>query len=86
MASALARAGFTPAQVARFVNAFLTHATVTTLGPKRARDIQAVAVATRLRAADAIYVWLAETEGVHLVTLDQEIHQRAAGRCQVVAP
>ena len=86
VASALARAGFTGAQVARFVNGFLAHATVVTLGPKRTRDIQAVAVATRLRAADAIYVWVAEAEGMPLVTLDQEVHQRAAARCRLLAP
>jgi predicted nucleic acid-binding protein len=86
VASALARAGFTSAQVGRFVGGFLAHATVMSIGPKRARYIQAVAVAARLRAADAIYVWLAEAEGIPLVTADREIHQRAAARCQLVAP
>jgi predicted nucleic acid-binding protein len=85
-ASALARAGFRPAEVDRFVRGFLANAAVVTIGPKRARRIQGVAVATRLRAADATYVWVAETEGIPLVTADQEIHQRAAARCQVVGP
>ncbi len=86
VASALARASFAAVQVDRFVNGFLANATVVTLGPKRARRIQGVCVATRLRAADAIYVWLAETEGIPLVTADREIHERAAARCQVVGP
>lgn len=86
VASALARASFAKVQIDRFVDGFLANATVVTIGPKRARRIQGVSVATRLRAADAIYVWLAETEGIPLVTGDQEIHQRAAGRCQVVGP
>ena len=86
VASALARAGFTGAQVARFVNGFLAQATVVSLGPKRTQGIQAVAVATRLRAADAIYVWVAAAERIPLVTLDQEVHQRAAARCRVLAP
>ena len=85
VAYALARCGFTAAQVTRFVGGFLAHATVATLGPRRAKRIQALAVATRLRAADAIYVWLAQAEGIPLVTADQEIHERAAARCQVVA-
>jgi len=86
VASALARAGFAAVQVDRFVEAFVANATVVTIGPKRARRIQSVAIATRLRAADAIYVWLAETEGIPLVTADREIHQRAAARCRVVGP
>ena len=86
VASTLARAGFLPAQVARFVGGFLARATVKTIGPRRAMAIQTVAVAARLRAADAIYVWLAEEEAIPLVTADREIHQRAAGRCQVVSP
>jgi predicted nucleic acid-binding protein len=85
VASALARSGFTRAQVGRFVGGFLAHATVVTIGPQRAKRIQAVAVATRLRAADAIYVWLAEAEGIPLVTADREVHRRADSRCQVVA-
>jgi predicted nucleic acid-binding protein len=86
VASALARASFAARQVDRFVQAFLAHATLVTLGPKAARRIQAVSVATRLRAADAIYVWLAEKHGLPLVTSDQEIHNRAGAYCQVVAP
>jgi predicted nucleic acid-binding protein len=86
VASALARASFGAAQIDRFVQGFLANATVVTIGPKGAQRIQAVAVATRLRAADAIYVWLAEKEGLPLVTADRESHERAAARCQVVGP
>ncbi|HEX3770253.1 MAG TPA: type II toxin-antitoxin system VapC family toxin [Polyangiaceae bacterium] len=86
VASALARAGFAAPQVERFVEAFLSNATVVTIGPQSSRRIQAVSVATRLRAADAIYVWLAETKALPLVTADREIHQRAAARCQVIGP
>jgi predicted nucleic acid-binding protein len=86
VASALARAGFTAAQIGRFVGAFLAGARVATIGPKRAVDIQAVAVDTRLRAADAVYVWLAQKEGLPLVTGDAEVLLRGAGRCQFVSP
>jgi hypothetical protein len=78
--------GFAPVQVDRFVDGFLANAAVVTIGPKRARQVQKVAVATRLRAAEATDVWLAETEGIPLVTADQEIHQRATARCQVMGP
>ena len=86
VASALARAGFAPHEVERFVSGFLAHARVTTIGPLRARSIRRVVARTRLRAADAIYVWLAAREGVPLVTIDLEIQQRAATLCQVVTP
>ncbi len=86
VASALARAGFTPAQIGKFVGAFLAGARVTTIGPKRSIDIQAVAVDTRLRAADAVYVWLAQKEGLPLVTGDAEVLRRGSARCQVISP
>jgi predicted nucleic acid-binding protein len=41
---------------------------------------------TRLRAADAIYVWVAQHEGLQLVTADQEIQQRASAMCRLLAP
>ena len=83
VASALARAGFAMREVERFVAAFLARADVVTIGPVRARRIQRVAVTTRLRAADAMYVWLAAHEGLALVTADLEIHERAAAVCQL---
>jgi predicted nucleic acid-binding protein len=78
--------GFAPVRIDRFVQGFLANATVVTIGPKAAERIQAVSVATRLRAADAIYVWIAEKLGLPLVTADPQIHERAAARCQVAGP
>jgi predicted nucleic acid-binding protein len=86
VASALARVGFTAAQVDRFAGGLLAHATEVTIGPLRARRIQGIAMATRLRAADAIYVWVAQHEGLPLVTADQEIQQRASALCRLLAP
>jgi predicted nucleic acid-binding protein len=86
VASALARGGFTAAQVERFAGGLLAHATEVTIGPLRARRIQAIAMVTRLRAADAIYVWVAQHEGLQLVTADQEIQQRASAMCRLLAP
>jgi len=86
VASALARAGFTADQIERFVGAFLARATVVTIGPVRAARIERVAIATRLRAADAIYVWLATREGIPLVTGDVEVQRRAAATCRLISP
>ena len=86
VASALARAGFSAAHVDRFVRELVAHATEVTLGPVRARRVQRVAVATRLRAADAVYVWVAETSALPLITSDGEIAARASARCRVLAP
>ncbi len=65
---------------------FLARATMVTLGPRSARQILRVVATTRLRAADAIYVWLAAREGIPLVTADIEVSRRAASVCQVVVP
>jgi predicted nucleic acid-binding protein len=40
----------------------------------------------RLRGADAIYVWLAEREGVPFCTLDEEIDRRVRDACSVIGP
>lgn len=86
VASALSRTGFD----ARWVNAHIEHllasATVVVLGPVRAKKIQRVAMSTKLRAADATYVWLAGREAIPLVTLDAEVVRRGASVCSVEAP
>jgi predicted nucleic acid-binding protein len=53
---------------------------------RSARAASQLAAATRLRAADAVYVWLASKEAVLLVSSDAEILQRGAAVCQVQAP
>jgi predicted nucleic acid-binding protein len=57
-----------------------------TIGPRAARAISGVAARTRLRAADAAYVWVASSRGLPLVTLDLEVAQRVGTLCQVEAP
>jgi predicted nucleic acid-binding protein len=59
---------------------------VVTIGPKRARAAERVAIACKLRGPDALYVWLAVREGVLLCTLDREILTRAAGYAQLITP
>ena len=86
VASALTRAGFAPQDMERFVGGFLARAKMVTLGPRSARQILRVVATTRLRAADAIDVWLAAREGIPLVTADVEVSRRASAACQVVVP
>jgi hypothetical protein len=49
-----------------------------TIGPRAARAIAGVAARTRLRAADATYVWVASSRGLPLVTLDRETRRSSA--------
>ncbi len=86
VASALSRNGIDPKVVIGYVEALLAHAELVTIGPKRAPLIQAVAMATKLRAADATYAWVAGRERVTLVTLDGEVLKRAASVCAVEPP
>jgi predicted nucleic acid-binding protein len=76
--SALVRRGVAPESVSRlFELHFVTRQSVT-IGPRAARAARRIVAATRLRAADAYYVWLAARESVPLVTLDREILTRAS--------
>jgi predicted nucleic acid-binding protein len=87
VAGALVRLGFDPTTVDAFIAA-LTGAPheVVTIGPKRAHAVARVAVATKLRGADALYVWLAAREAVPVCTLDREIIARGGVACQVLRP
>jgi predicted nucleic acid-binding protein len=76
--SALVRRGAPPARVAAFFEQHFGSRTLVTIGPRAALAARAVVSATRLRAADALYVWLAARESLPLVTADAEVLQRAA--------
>jgi len=84
--SALVRRGVAPASVDRFFKQHFATRTLVTLGPRAARAVCGVVGLTRLRAADALYVWLAAREGLPLVTSDREVLNRAplAGATAVV--
>ncbi len=84
--SALVRRGAAPGSVERFFEKHFASRELVTLGPRAAHGARAIAGSTRLRAADALYVWVAAREGVPLVTADVEMLQRAASVCQVQAP
>jgi predicted nucleic acid-binding protein len=86
VASALVRRGVSPASVDRFFEKHFASRKLVTIGPRAARGARAIAGSTRLRAADALYVWVAAREGLPLVSLDLEVLQRGASVCQVQAP
>jgi predicted nucleic acid-binding protein len=76
--AALVRRGADPARVTAFFEKHFASRTLVTVGPRAVRSTRAVLASTRLRAADALYVWVAAREGLSLVTDDTEILQRAA--------
>lgn len=84
--SALVRRGAAPASVDRFFEKHFGSRELVTIGPRAARAARAIASSTRLRAADALYVWVAARAGLPLVTADVEVLQRAGGACQVLVP
>jgi predicted nucleic acid-binding protein len=87
VAGALARLGFDPAAIEAFLGALTAPPhEVVTVGSKRAHAAAHIAVATKLRGADATYVWLAAREGVPVCTLDREMVARGGTACQVIAP
>jgi predicted nucleic acid-binding protein len=77
VASALVRRGVAPSSVDRFFEKHFATRKLVTLGPRAARAARQVVGITRLRAADALYVWLALREGIPLVTADRDVLDRA---------
>jgi len=87
VAAALARRGHDIGATRRYVDPFTwAPHEIVTLGPKRARLVMDIAMRCKLRAADAVYVWLASRHGLPLCTLDTEIATRAAPLCTVISP
>lgn len=75
--SALLRQGASPTSVAQFLAAHLTARTQVTIGPRAIAAVKGIIQKTRLRAADALYVWVAVREGLSLITGDREVLDRA---------
>ena len=85
--ASLARVGEPIEGVQAYVEALMrVTAELAAIGPRRAKQIRDLAIASRLRAADAVYVWLAAREGVPLCTLDREVLVRGSPFCRVVPP
>ena len=84
--SALVRGGAPPELAAAYLDTDLASRRLVTMGPRAARGIVAVVRTTKLRAADAAYVWVASSRGLVLVTLDEEIARKISGLCRVELP
>jgi predicted nucleic acid-binding protein len=84
--AALVRGQATSSTAQRFLDRDLGTRQLVTIGPRAARAISGIAARTRLRAADAAYVWVASSRGLTLVTLGREIAARVGALCQVEAP
>lgn len=84
--ASLARVGVALPAIRDYVGKLLAGATLVPLGPRRARQVCETAMRWKLRAADAVYVWVAEREGVPLCTLDHELDRRASAACTVIGP
>lgn len=77
VASALVRRGTAPTSVTRFFQRHFAQRTLVTVGPRVIRVVRSIIDKTGLRAADALYVWLAVREGLELVTADRDVLSRA---------
>jgi predicted nucleic acid-binding protein len=75
--AALTRRGLDAARVAAFFALHLAQRRSINIGPRAIRGANRIVALTRLRAADALYVWVAAREALPLVTLDQEVLARA---------
>jgi predicted nucleic acid-binding protein len=83
----LARVGEPPTAIHAYVDAILALAVaVVTIGRGRAGKICDLAIAARLRAADAAYVWLAMEQSLPLCTLDKEMAERGSAFCEAIQP
>jgi predicted nucleic acid-binding protein len=86
VAAALARAGVALSAIRNYLKQLLGGAGVVPLGPRAAREARETAMRWKLRAADAVYVWVAQREDVPLCTLDGELERRAGDACTIVSP
>jgi predicted nucleic acid-binding protein len=87
VAAALARVGWPLADIEQYVAALAVRTLDSvSITAARSRRIRGIAIRTRLRAADAVYVWLASSRQITLVTLDHEVIMRGAPLCTIVPP
>ncbi len=75
--SALVRRGVGPDRIAAFFARHLATRRLVSIGPRAVRAARIVVNTTRLRAADALYVWVAAREDLPLITADREVIRRA---------
>jgi predicted nucleic acid-binding protein len=86
VAASLARVGVQAPAIREYVARLLAGAKVVNLGASSSRQARETAMRWKLRAADAVYVWLATRENAPLCTLDRELAARAGAVCEVIEP
>ena len=87
VSGALSRLGFDPKGIGRLGDRLTAPPhEVVTVGPRSAKAARSIAVRGKLRGPDALYVWLASARRLTRCTLDQEMVQRGAAFCKVIAP
>jgi predicted nucleic acid-binding protein len=84
--AALTRRGIDSARIAGFLAQHLAQRRSVTIGPRAVRGTTRILRLTHLRAADALYVWVAAREELPLVTLDNEVLARASLAGVTAAP
>lgn len=72
------RRGIASDRVTAFFDRHLAARRLVTIGPRAVRATRTVVAMTSLRAADALYVWVAAHENLPLVTADREVITRAS--------
>ena len=75
--AALVRRGVGAERVAAFLAQHLAARRLVTVGARAVRAARMIVNTTQLRAAGALYVWVAAREDLTLVTADREIIERA---------
>jgi len=87
VAGALVRRGHKESNIRAYLAALTAKPNhVKTFGPRASRLIADIALRSRLRGADACYVWLSIHDGLPFCTLDREIAHRAGPLCSILAP
>lgn len=76
--AALTRRGVGSKRIAGFLALHLAQRRSVAVGPRAVRGTRRVLGLTGLRAADALYVWVAGREELPLITLDTEVLARAS--------
>jgi predicted nucleic acid-binding protein len=78
--------GGADASIARALLTAFTNRRTVVIGPKAGAAVSELVASTKLRAADAIYAWVALRHSLALVTLDKEIGVKAGAMITVRAP
>lgn len=76
--AALVRRGSEMTRVIQFFELHFSARRLVTIGPRAVRAARTILGLTQLRAADALYLWVAAREGLPLITADRQLLERAS--------